>query len=242
MEEYNTHEFRELWVRNEERPSLLHEGPFLVSRRACSRTLKGVFHNLEWPPLYLRTMKIAYKHTLLNPPKQPCLIHKPTPNCPHLLPVSPQTHFSSSTKSWLLTTNPNLYRPRTHSAPSTSSSCTSTEPMVFRPRTHPAPSISSSCIIHWTHGVSSTNPLSTVYKFILYHPLNPWYFVHELILRSLQPPSHIASAPTFSTRSSKVFFFTTQKKKKQKTTVFYFFFFNLYFSSYTPYAWLPIIR
>ena len=69
MEEYNQHDFRELWTRNEERPFLHHEGPFLVSRRACSRTLKGVFHNLEWPPLYLRTMKIAYKHTLLNPPK-----------------------------------------------------------------------------------------------------------------------------------------------------------------------------
>ena len=78
MEEYNTHEFRELWTRNEERPFLHQERPLLVSRRACSRTLKGIFHNLEWPPLYLRTMKIAYKYTLLNPPKHPCLVHNPT--------------------------------------------------------------------------------------------------------------------------------------------------------------------
>ena len=78
MEEYNAHDFRELWTRNEERPFLLHEGPFQASRRACSRTLKGVFHNLEWPLLYLRTMKIAYKHSLLNPPKHPCLVHNPT--------------------------------------------------------------------------------------------------------------------------------------------------------------------
>ena len=111
MWDYNEHDFRELWLRNEERPFLLHGGPFQASRRACSRTLKGVFHNLEWPPLYLRTMKIAYKHTLLNPPKQLCLIHNPTLNCPHLLLVSPQTHSSSSTKSWYITTNPNLCRP-----------------------------------------------------------------------------------------------------------------------------------
>ena len=117
---------------------MLHEGPFQASRRACSRTLKGVFHNLEWPPLYLRTMKIAYKHTLLNPPKQPCLIHKPPPNCPHLLPVSPQTHSSSSTKSWYITTNRTLYRPQTHFAPSTSSFCIIRCPMVFRLLTHPA--------------------------------------------------------------------------------------------------------
>lgn len=89
MEEYNAHDFKELWIRKEDMPFLHHEGPFLVSRRACSRTLKGVFHNLEWPPLYLRTMKIAYKHTLLNPPKQPCLVHNPAPYCPHLLLVSP---------------------------------------------------------------------------------------------------------------------------------------------------------
>ena len=99
MEEYNAHDFRELWTRNEERPFLHHEGPFQASRRACSLTLKGVFHNLEWPPLYLRTMKIAYKHTLLNPLKQPCLIHNPTLNCPHILLVSPPTHSSSPTKS-----------------------------------------------------------------------------------------------------------------------------------------------
>lgn len=115
-----------------------HEGPSLVSRRACSRTLKGVFHNLEWPPLYLRTMKIAYKHTLLNPPKQPCLVHNPALNCPHLLLVSPQTHSSSSTKSWYIIPNPNLCCPQTHFAPSTSSFCIIRCPMVFRLLTHPA--------------------------------------------------------------------------------------------------------
>ena len=115
-----------------------HEGPFLVSRRACSRTLKGVFHNLEWPPLYLRTMKIAYKYTLLNPPKQPCLLRGPALSCPHLLPVSPQTHSSLSTKSWYIIPKPNLYRPQTHSAPSTSSFCIIRCPMVFRLLTHPA--------------------------------------------------------------------------------------------------------
>ena len=148
---------------------MLHEGPFQASRRACSRTLKGVFHNLEWPPLYLRTMKIAYKHTLLNPPKQLCLIHNPTLNCPHLLLVSPQTHSSSSTKSWYITTKPNLFRPPTHSSSSTESwyiiskpnlyrpqphFVLSTKlwyiipkPNLYRPQTHSAPSTSSSCII-----------------------------------------------------------------------------------------------
>lgn len=195
MEECNQHDFRELWTRNEERPFLLHGGPFQASRRACSRTLKGVFHNLEWPPLYLRTMKIAYKHTLLNPPKQLCLIHNPTLNCPHLLPVSPPTHSASSTKSWYIIPKPNLYRPQTHSAPSTS----------------------SSCIIHWPHGISSTN-LSCALSNPFLHCLRPnvlYSFVQSLLLHN------------------------TQKKKKQKTTVFYFFFFNLYFSSHTPYAWLP---
>lgn len=111
---------------------------------------------------------------------------------------------------------------------------------------------------HQPQSLSSTIPLCTVYKLILYHPLNPWCFVHAPTLHRLQThsvsfaepmvfrprthpalssnPSHIASAPTFSTRSPKAFFFTTKKKKKQKTIVFYFFFFNLYFSSYTPYA------
>ena len=83
-------------------------------------------------------MKIAYKHTLLNPLKQPCLIHNPTLNCPHILLVSPQTHSSSSTKSWYIIPNPNLYRPPTHSAPSTSSFCIIRCTMVFRPLTHPA--------------------------------------------------------------------------------------------------------
>ena len=111
---------------------------------------------------------------------------------------------------------------------------------------------------HQAQSLSSTNSLCTAYKLILYHPLNPWYFVHDPTLHRLQVhpvsstkpmvfcprthsapspnPSYIASATTFSTRSPKAFFFTIQKKKKQKTTVFYFFFFNLYFSSYTPYA------
>ena len=146
------------------------ERPLLVSRRACSRTLKGIFHNLEWPPLYLRTMKIAYKHSLLNPPKQPCLVHDPALSCPHLLPVSPQTHSSSSTESWYIIPKPTLYRPqptpprlRNHgiSSPNLISIApkptlhrlqdhpvSSTEPMVFRPRTHSAPPTSSSCIIH----------------------------------------------------------------------------------------------
>ena len=111
---------------------------------------------------------------------------------------------------------------------------------------------------HQAQSLSSTNSLCTAYKLILYHPLNPWYFVHEPTPHRLQAhpvsstepmvfrllthpglssnPSHISSSPTSSTCSAKAFFFTTQKKKKQKTTVFYFFFFNLYFSSYTPYA------
>ena len=86
--------------------------------------------------------------------------------------------------------------------------------------------------------LSSTIPLCTVYKLILYHPRNPRYFVHEPILHRLQAhsvsstepmvfrprthpalsptPSHIASTPTFSTRSPKAFFFTTHKKRRSK--------------------------
>lgn len=130
---------------------MLHEGPFQASRRACSRTLKGVFHNLEWPLLYLRTMKIAYKHSLLNPPKHPCLVHNPALNCPHLLLVSPQTHSSSSTKSWYIILNPNLCCPQTHFAPSASSSCIIRCPMV-------------SCLL--THPVLSPNP-----PYIAYAPM-----------------------------------------------------------------------
>ena len=193
MEEYNTHDFRELRIRNEERPFLHHEGPFLVSRRACSRTLKGVFHNLEWPPLYLRTMKIAYKHTLLNPPKQRCLIHNPAQNCPHLLPVSPPTHSSSSTKSWYITTKSTLYRPHTHFVLSTKSWYIISKPNLCRPQPHFASSTSSFCIIR-----------CPIVSCLLTHP--------ALSLN----PSYIASAPTFSTRSPKAFFFTTHKKRRSK--------------------------
>ena len=121
---------------------MLHEGPFQASRRACSRTLKGVFHNLEWPPLYLRTMKIAYKHTLLNSPKA------------------------------------TLPRPQPHSVMSTPPACITTNPFLFVHEimiTH-----------HQPQSLSSTIPLCPIYKLILYHPLNPWYFVHELTLISLQ--------------------------------------------------------
>lgn len=138
-------------------------------------------------------MKIAYKHTLLNPPKQPCLIHnplrnvhtsclyhhKPTPprllnhgiSPPNLICVVHKTHSSSSTKSWYIIPTPNLYRPQPHSAPSTSSSCIIRCTMVFRLLTHP--------------------------------------------VFSLNPP-YIASTPTFSTRSFKAFFFTTHKKRRSK--------------------------
>lgn len=172
---------------------MLHEGPFLVSRRACSRTLKGVFHNLEWPPLYLRTMKIAYKHTLLNLPKQPCLIYNPALNCPHLLLVSPQTHSSSSTKSWYITTKSTLFRPQTHSSSSTKSWYIISKPNLCCPQTHSASSTSSFCIIR----------CPMVFR-LLTHPA-----------LSLNPP-YIASTPTFSTRSPKAFFFTTHKKRRSK--------------------------
>lgn len=128
MEEYNTHDFRELRTRNENMLFLHQEGAFLASRRACSRTLKGVFHNLEWPPLYLRTMKIAYKHTLLNPPNQPCLIHNPTLNCPHIQPVS-------SPNPLFLVYEIMVYHPQTHSLSSTTPFCSVYEAMVYHPQT-----------------------------------------------------------------------------------------------------------
>lgn len=221
MEDYNAHYFKELRTRNENMPFLHQEEAFLASRGACSRTLKGIFRNLEWPPLYLRTMKIAYKHTLLNPPKQPCLIHQSnpasstTPLCNvhtsclyHHKPISlrPRNHDYSPPTPISFAHDPTLHRLQAHPV-------SSTEPMVFRPRPHPAPSTSSFCIIR----------CPMVFRPPTHSALSP-------------NPSYIASAPTFSTRSPKAFFFTTQKKKKQKTTVFYFFFFNLYFSSYTPYA------
>ena len=174
-------------------PFLHHEGPFQASRRACSRTLKGVFHNLEWPPLYLRTMKIAYKHTLLNPPKQLCLIHNPTLNCPHLLLVSPQTHSSSSTKSWYIIPNPNLYRPQTHFVLSTKSWYIIPKPNLCCPQTHFASSTSSFCIIR----------CPMVFRPRTHSALSP-------------NPPYIAFAPMFSTRSPKVFFFKTHKKRRSK--------------------------
>ena len=136
-------------------------------------------------------MKIAYKHSLLNPPKQPCLVHNP--------------HSGLSTHPACITINPIF--------------------LVYEIMiTH-----------HQPQSLSSTIPLYTVYKLILYHPLNPWFFVHELTLRSLQPlptlpPPQCSLLVRPRSSSSQ-----HTKKKKQKTTVFYFFF-NLYFSSYTPYA------
>ena len=44
---YNLHALRGLWVRNEEMPFLHQEEPFLASRRACSRMLKGMFLSVE---------------------------------------------------------------------------------------------------------------------------------------------------------------------------------------------------
>lgn len=95
---------------------------------------------------------------------------------------------------------------------------------------------------HQPQSLSSTIPLCTVYKLILYHPLNPWCFVYAPTLHRLQThsvsfaepmvfrprthpalssnPSHIASAPTFSTRSPKAFFFTTKKRRSKKLLSF----------------------
>lgn len=163
---------------------MLHEGPFQASRRACSRTLKGVFHNLEWPPLYLRTMKIAYKHTLLNPPKQPCLIHKPTPNCPHLLPVSPQTHSSSSTKSWYIISNPNLFRlptplrivyklilyhPLSHGISSTNSLCALSKPSLHCLRPNVLYSFAQGLLLHNTQ--KKKKQKTTVFYFFFFFNL-----------------------------------------------------------------------
>ena len=194
---------------------MLHEGPFQASRRACSRTLKGVFHNLEWSPLYLRTMKIAYKHTLLNSPKQPRLIHNPAPNCPHLLPVSPQTHSSSSTKSWYITTNRTLYRPQTHCVLSTKSWYIIPNPNLYRPQTHCVLSTKPWYIIPnpnlccpQPHSASSTSSFCIIRCTMVFRPLT-----HP----ALSPnPHYIASAPTFTTRSLKAFFFTTHKKRRSK--------------------------
>ena len=160
-------------------------------------------------------MKIAYKHSLLNPPKQPCLIHNPAPNCPHLLPVSLQTHSSSSTKSWYIIPNPNLYRPQPHFVLSTKpwyiipkpNLCCpqphfvlSTKPWYIIPKPnlccpqpHSAPSTSSFCIIRCT----------MVFRPLTHPALSP-------------NPSYIASTPMFSTRSPKAFFFTTHKKRRSK--------------------------
>ena len=132
------------------------EGAFLASRGACSRTLKGIFRNLEWPPLYLRTMKIAYKHTLLNPPKHPYLTHQSNPasstnplrnvhtSCLYYHKPTPprlRNHGISPPNLISIVHNPTLHRLQTHPV-------SYTKPMVFRPRTHSAPSTSSSCIIH----------------------------------------------------------------------------------------------
>ena len=164
MEDYNAHYFKELRIRNEERPFLMQERPLLVSRGACSRTLKGIFRNLEWPPLYLRTMKTAYKHSLLNPPKHPCLVHNPTPNCPYILPVSSPNPLRLVYEIMVYHPQPNLFRPQTHSAPSTS----------------------SSCIIHETHGISSTTPSCALFKHFL-HCLRPnvlYSFAQGLLLHN----------------------------------------------------------
>ena len=91
---------------------------------------------------------------------------------------------------------------------------------------------------HQPQSLSSPNPLCTVYKLILYHPLNPWCFAHDPTPHRLQAhpvssteptlfrplshpalslnPPYIASSPTSSTRSSKAFFFTTHKKRRSK--------------------------
>ena len=194
---------------------MLHEGPFQASRRACSRTLKGVFHNLEWPPLYLRTMKIAYKHSLLNPPKQPCLIHNPAPNCPHLLPVSLQTHSSSSTKSWYIIPNPNLYRPQPHFVLSTKPWYIIPKPNLCCPQPHFVLSTKPWYIIPkpnlccpQPHSASSTSSFCIIRCPMVFRLLT-----HPVL--SPNPP-YIASTPMFSTRSPKAFFFTTHKKRRSK--------------------------
>lgn len=212
------------------------ERPLLVSRRACSRTLKGVFRNLEWPPLYLRTMKIAYKHTLLNPPNQPCLIHNPTLNCPHIQPVSSpnplflvyeimvyhhQPHSLSSPNLLLLVYEIMVYHPQTHSLSSTTPFCSVYEAMVYHPQ---------------TQSLSPTNSLRIVYKLILYHPLPHGISSTNSSCALSKPSLHCLRPNVLYSFAQGLLLQNTQKKKKQKTTVFYFFFFNLYFSFYTPYA------
>lgn len=49
---------------------------------------------------------------------------------------------------------------------------------------------------HQPQSLSSTIPLCTAYKLILYHPLNPWYFVHEPILHCLQAHPVSSTEPT----------------------------------------------
>ena len=142
-------------------------------------------------------MKIAYKYTLLNPPKQPCLLRGPALSCPHLLPVSPQTHSSLSTKSWYIIPKPNLYRPQTYFVLSTKSWYIIPKPNLYRPQTHSAPSTSSFCIIR----------CPMVFRLLTHPALSP-------------NPSYIASATTFSTRSPKAFFFTTKKRRSKKLLSF----------------------
>ena len=57
---YNQHVFRWLWVWSENMPFLHQEGPFLASRRACSRTLKGLSLNVEGRELWGRETKNVY--------------------------------------------------------------------------------------------------------------------------------------------------------------------------------------
>ena len=80
---------------------------------------------------------------------------------------------------WFFVHEPILHRLQAHPV-------SSTKPTLFRPQTHSAPPTSSSCIIHWTHGISSTNSLCALSKPSL-HCLRPnvlYSFAQGLLLHN----------------------------------------------------------
>ena len=66
MGDYNLHDFRELWIRNEYMLFLHQEGRLQRARRACSRTLKGVLLSVERHGHDGRGTKIVYIFDLLS--------------------------------------------------------------------------------------------------------------------------------------------------------------------------------
>ena len=64
--EYNQHVSRGLWALSEERLFLHQEGAFLVSRRACSRMLKGMFLSVERRGQDRRGAKIVYRFGVMD--------------------------------------------------------------------------------------------------------------------------------------------------------------------------------